>query len=483
MKGNSIFLTFIVAALVLMVALQLYMPQPYVWSETYAADDNQPYGCQLFDDMMRHSMKKGYATSGRTLQQLADSSCNVLIATDHLTLNEADAKALKKILRKGATVMIATMSTTNEATDSIIATDYGVAFCDNWNGDIGNMIRQMNNPEYSPYDTIFYQPRYAEDYKPARQYKFMTNAFIVADYEDNNTCADLAYIYSDYYPICIQTKYFSSYKRRLKEIEYTEDKERKKKLKDQFNADYNDYYTSEKKDICLPLAVAEEAEGGTIIFVAAPLLFTNYGILSQMNTKMTVSLMRRLASRRTLRSTRQQQDMESAFANDNLTPIDYVLSQPPLRDAWRLALITILLFLIFYARRRQRVIPIYKAPRNHSLEFIKLIGSLYWQEHDNNDLVRKKYTLYAESLRRRLDIDITILADDEENSRILAASLGISIEEALQRIRYLRMLNIIERPISDSEMKYAINLMTPTAPTPAPTPALPRGGGGKKNNN
>lgn len=467
MKGNSVFFTVIAAVLLLMVALQLYMPQPYVWSETHAADDTEPYGCEVFDRLMSSSMKNGYATSGQTLQQLADSSCNVLIATDHLTLNEADAKALKKILRKGATVMIAATSTTNTATDSIIATDYGVAFCDNWNGDIGNMIRQMNDPDYSPYDTIYYQPRYAEDYKPARQYKFMTNAFIVADYEENNTCADLAYIYSDYYPVCQQTEYFKSYKRRLREIERTKDKAEKRRLKEQFDADYNDYYTSEKKDICLPLAVAEEAEGGTIIFVASPLHFTNYGILSRMNTEVTASLMRRLDSRRTLRSTRQQQDMEPAFASDNLTPIDYVLSQPPLRDAWRLALIIILLFMIFHARRRQRVIPIYKAPRNHSLEFIKLIGSLYWQEHDNNDLVRKKYTLFAESLRRRLDIDITIIADDEDNSRILAASLGISQEEALKRIRYLRSLTIIERPISDSEMKYAIKLMTPnTYPDP-----------------
>lgn len=459
MKGNSVFLAVIAAALVLMVALQLHMPQPYVWSETHAADDTEPYGCQVFDELMSRSMKHGYDTSGRTLTQLADSSCNVLIATDHLTLNEADAKALKKILRKGGTVMIAATSTTNVATDSIIATDYGVAFCDNWNGDIGNMIRQMNDPDYSPYDTIFYQPRYAEDYKPARQYKFMTNAFVVADYEDNNTCADLAYIYSDYYPVCQQTEYFSSYKRRLNEIEHTEDKAEKKKLKEQFDADYNNYYTSEKKDICLPIAVAEEAHGGTIIFVASPLHFTNYGILSRMNTEVTASLMRRLDSRRTLRSTRQQQDDGSAFSSDNLTPLDYVLSQPPLRDAWRLALIIILLFMIFHARRRQRVIPIYKAPSNHSLEFIKLIGSLYWQEHDNNDLVKKKYALFAESLRRRLDIDITIIADDEDNSRILAAGLGISQADALKRIRYLRSLTIIERPITDSEMKYAINMM------------------------
>lgn len=474
MKGNRVFFTVIAAALLLMVALQLHMPQPYVWSETHAADDTEPYGCEVFDYLMSRSMKKGYATSGRTLTQLADSSCNVLIATEHLTLNEADAKALKKILRKGVTVMIAATTTGNETTDSIIATDYGVAFCNNWNGDISNIISKMNDPDYSPYDTIYYQPRYAEDYTPARQYKFMTGAFVVADYEDNATCADLAYIYSDYYPVCLQTKYFSSYKRKQKEIEYTQDKAEKKRLKEQLEEDYGNYYTSEKKDICLPIAVAEHVEGGTIIFVASPLHFTNYGILSQMNTKVTSSLMRRLASRRTLRSTRQQQEDASAFSSDNLTPLDYVFSQPPLCDAWRLALITILLFMIFYARRRQRVIPLYKAPRNHSLEFIKLIGSLYWQEHDNNDLVRKKYALYCDTLRRSLDIDITIIADDEDNSRILAASLGTSQAEALKRIRYLRSLSIIERPVSDSEMKYAINMMK-TYPETHPGPPKGRG--------
>ena len=60
MKGNSIFLTFIVAALVLMVALQLYMPQPYVWSETHAADAKpSPRRCASFVNMhMRNFLSK-----------------------------------------------------------------------------------------------------------------------------------------------------------------------------------------------------------------------------------------------------------------------------------------------------------------------------------------------------------------------------------------------------------------------------------------
>ncbi len=50
-------------------------------------------------------------------------------------------------------------------------------------------------------------------------------------------------------------------------------------------------------------------------------------------------------------------------------------------------------------KRKQRIIPIVKAPENHSLEFTETIGKLYFQQEDHTGLARKKITFFKEYLR------------------------------------------------------------------------------------
>ena len=92
------------------------------------------------------------------------------------------------------------------------------------------------------------------------------------------------------------------------------------------------------------------------------------------------------------------------------SPFRYFLSQPPLRWALYLTMIAILLFMIFTAKRRQRVIPVIREPANRSLEFTELIGTLYFQKKDHDDLVRKKFTYFAEELRREIQVEVEEIA-------------------------------------------------------------------------
>ena len=92
-------------------------------------------------------------------------------------------------------------------------------------------------------------------------------------------------------------------------------------------------------------------------------------------------------------------------------------------------MIAILLFMIFTARRRQRVIPVIREPENKSLEFTELIGTLYYQKKDHADLVHKKFIYFAEELRREIQVDIEEVADDERSFRRIAQKTGMDAEE------------------------------------------------------
>ena len=81
------------------------------------------------------------------------------------------------------------------------------------------------------------------------------------------------------------------------------------------------------------------------------------------------------------------------------------MSQPALRITWRLMLLGLLLYLIFKGKREQRIIPIIKKPENTTVEFAQSISSLYFQEGDSVDLVRKKITYFLDHIRNTYNID------------------------------------------------------------------------------
>jgi len=91
------------------------------------------------------------------------------------------------------------------------------------------------------------------------------------------------------------------------------------------------------------------------------------------------------------------------------SPMRYILSQPALKWAWWLFLIGMFLFMIFNAKRKQRVVPILKPLPNTTVEFIKTIGNLYLQEGDHDNVMNKKIIYFLERIRNEYLLDTSVL--------------------------------------------------------------------------
>jgi hypothetical protein len=94
------------------------------------------------------------------------------------------------------------------------------------------------------------------------------------------------------------------------------------------------------------------------------------------------------------------------------SPMRYWLSQPALKWAWYIALIGITIFMIFNAKRKQRVVPIKNPLPNTTVDFTKTIGNLYYQEGDHDNIINKKIVYFLERIRNEYLIDTTKLDDD-----------------------------------------------------------------------
>ena len=188
-----------------------------------------------------------------------------------------------------------------------------------------------------------------------------------------------------------------------------------------------------------------------------PFAFTNYGVLDRQLSPVVMRLMTQIADRPVVRTTAYMKS--SAEYDAELSPMRYILSHKPLRNAWYLAALTLVLFCGFKARRRQRVIPVISKPKNHSLEFAKLIGTLYYQHGDNADLVRKKFVFLAERIRTAIQIDILGHQFPPEAAKMIALRTGLDEGETTNDLRRLRLDYWTEGDIDDQEMKWAIDCM------------------------
>ena len=116
------------------------------------------------------------------------------------------------------------------------------------------------------------------------------------------------------------------------------------------------------------------------------------------------------------------------------SPYRYILSQPALKWAWYLFLIGITIFMIFNAKRKQRIIPIIKPLPNTTVDFTKTIGNLYYQEGDHQNLIDKKIIYFLERIRNEYLIETSVL--DENFIKKLHAKTGKEIKD-IEHLVYL----------------------------------------------
>ncbi len=121
------------------------------------------------------------------------------------------------------------------------------------------------------------------------------------------------------------------------------------------------------------------------------------------------------------------------------TPLRFILSNKSLRIAWYIILIGIILFIVFRAKRRQRIIPIIKPPANDTLEFAKTIGRLYYEQKNNRIIAEKRILYLIDFIRMRFNISVSEFDDDvlkrliekTEIDRKIIEDLFASIRQAL----------------------------------------------------
>jgi len=184
-----------------------------------------------------------------------------------------------------------------------------------------------------------------------------------------------------------------------------------------FNKGLGDQYFS-RVDTSRATALGRNANGdvnfvkytygkGAMYILPSPQLLGNYNLLNPVGANYVAKVLSFLPPVERViwdeNNTKGNVDDESVlrvlFRNDRL------------KWAYYLALTGLLIFVFFEMKRRQRIIPIVEPLRNTSVDFVKVVGKVYYQQRDNRDIAQKKINYFLAHVRTNYRLKATKLDD------------------------------------------------------------------------
>ncbi|MDX1906702.1 MAG: DUF4350 domain-containing protein [Bacteroidia bacterium] len=345
MKINSPII-WIAAASLLAIALLWWVLQPdrqtHSWTETYEAEDREPYGGYIVRDLVEHwytgATSEQVTTSpfDRLVYEVYENNLYILVNTDLSMLTDMDLRELREFAYMGNHVLLA--------------------------------ARTLDEDQFPVINSVaseFFQPGDAED------------TFTV---ELRDTLMlHLPDIDPDIQVVLDQERLF-------------------------MDADTGTVLMTAGDHV--PVAVRFQLGAGTITLSSLPELFSNYYILQPRYEHLLSALMPdtavthiywdeyykvRAINRRMIQEVQQESRRSGFFA--------YVWARPALRWAFWLCILLMAVYVLSEHRRRQRVIPVIPPVSNTSLAFAETIARLYLVRKEHRSIADKRIKTLLDFIR------------------------------------------------------------------------------------
>ncbi|MBX3042190.1 MAG: hypothetical protein KIT33_14150 [Candidatus Kapabacteria bacterium] len=166
-----------------------------------------------------------------------------------------------------------------------------------------------------------------------------------------------------------------------------------------------------------PVIIGTSAFGGKLILSSLPAIYTN---VSLMNDDL-----RRFAQK-SLSLLPDNPTILMNYWSEESTPLRFILANNSLSYSYHILLLTIIFFMIFGIKRKQRIIPVIEKPKNSSAEFISTIATLSFAVKDNKEMALKKINHFYHFIKNNLNTNIFF--GDKEFYDYLSGKSGISLE-------------------------------------------------------
>ena len=164
---------------------------------------------------------------------------------------------------------------------------------------------------------------------------------------------------------------------------------------------------------------------GNLYLIAEPGFYTNFNLLDKYGAEYAAKTLSYLQGN-------TQIIFDEYFAGQENTTTDMLrvfFKHPELKYAYYLSIFSLIIFVFYDIKRRQRIIPIADPLTNSSLAFVHVVGSVYYHERNNLNIALKKINYFMEHLRSRYCLKTNDI--DNKFAQLLMEKTGIN--EALSK--------------------------------------------------
>jgi len=184
---------------------------------------------------------------------------------------------------------------------------------------------------------------------------------------------------------------------------------------------------------------------GNLYVLPNPQLLTNYSLIRAEGADYAAKALSYLNPRPTL----IWDERYTKGSTEDASLLRVIFKNDKLRWAYYTALISLLVFVLFEIKRRQRIIPIIEPLKNSSVDFVKVVGSVYYEQRNNTDISHKKINYLLEFVRSNYRLKTQEL--DDEFKASLVQKTGLTIEAVNPMVQLMNEI-LIANKVTDQQL-------------------------------
>ena len=179
-------------------------------------------------------------------------------------------------------------------------------------------------------------------------------------------------------------------------------------------------------------------QGGAIFIHLNPFVFTNFFLLHKKNTKYYDETFSYLPSGTQV--VEWSDFFRYSTSEEHFSALRFMLANRSLRWALWLTLLLFALLFLMESKRKQRPITEIAPLKNASVDFVKTVGRLYFQQKNNQNLAAKMVVAFLENIRSAYNLSTSVLNDEFVHK--LAFRTGKPVSEVKQLINLIHEVRL-----------------------------------------
>ena len=338
----------LIIGLIMVLTLEIRDVPDYKWHSYYKYESNEPYDLQLFKSLIEEKYPvQEFILNKEDTVALVEGVGNLYISVGRtIDFDKEEKEAFIEFISQGNTAFLSATSF------DIISEDYDTLIPDGIKTQYGNYVFSR----------------------------------------DSSFCFDLDFISKDSTAYCCINYQGDTSKTRPFYYEYIVEDSLAQIDPLSYNDSWEMFYG--KMDI----------GEGQVYLHSVPILFTNYYSLQDYylpHFNKTFSYLP-APDRVILDKAKLRFDFERSRRD---SPIDFVLKTPPLKWAYYLTIASLVCFVIFRGKRRQRIVPVKEKNVNTSMEYVNTLSELYKAQNQNNKLVNHMHKIFLHRMQKKYFVD------------------------------------------------------------------------------